>query len=231
MIKIVHANDLFRRPILAASMFRDRALQFRERLNWGAIELDDLGLEFDEYDDLNPVYIIIEDERGEHCASVRLMPTTGRTMLNEHFTGLTGDSEIRSPLIWEATRLCLSRRREVDGAILRRAPSALFWATCDLALRSGVEFLVAVYFTHMQRVWKLAGFEPEVLGAQDTEDGEICAGLWELTPEFRDYLAERSGMIGKRALEYFPSEDRFPVRDPHTRLNPMAIASEIAQLV
>lgn len=210
MIKIVHAADLYRRPVLAASMFRDRAAQFSERLRWGAIQLDDLGLEFDEYDDLNPVYVIIEDEAGEHCASVRLMPTTGRTMLNEHFTELCGGVELRSPLIWEATRLCLSPREGVPGSVARRAPSALFYATCDLAIRSGVEFLVAVYFTHMQRVWKLAGFAPEVLGTAMTADGEICAGLWELTPEFRELMGRRAGVSGRCDLQYFPSEDRFP---------------------
>ncbi|TVQ56926.1 MAG: autoinducer synthase [Rhodobacteraceae bacterium] len=209
MIKIVHAADLYRRPVLAASMFRDRALQFKDRLQWGAIETDDMGLEFDQYDELNPIYVIIEDENGQHACSARLLPTTGRTMLREHFSDLTGGVDISSPLIWEVTRLCLAPK-EADGISPRRAPAALFWAGCDLALRSGVEFFVAVYFSHMQRVWKMGGFAPEVLGTRDTPDGEICCGLWEITPAFRDMLAERSGLAGRNALQYFPSEARFP---------------------
>jgi acyl homoserine lactone synthase len=209
MIKIVHAADLYRRPVLAASMFRDRARQFKDRLQWGAIETDDLGLEFDQYDELNPVYVIIEEEDGQHACSARLLPTTGRTMLREHFSDLTGGVDISSPLIWEVTRFCISPG-EVSSVSPRRAPAALFWAGCDLALRSGVEFFVAVYFSHMQRVWKMNGFAPEILGTRETPEGELCCGLWEISPEFRDMLGERSGMAGRNALHYFPSEDRFP---------------------
>jgi acyl homoserine lactone synthase len=39
-------------------MFRDRAAQFHHRLGWD-VRLDDMGLEFDQYDAHNPLYIII----------------------------------------------------------------------------------------------------------------------------------------------------------------------------
>lgn len=210
MIKIVHAADLFRRPVLAASMFRDRAAQFHDRLRWGAIRLDDMGLEFDQYDEMNPVYVMLENEDGEHLGSGRVMPTTGRTMIGEHFSHLTGGVDIRSPLIWEVTRLCVSPRLKTVGAQqARRAPAALLGGCCDLALRSGVEFLVAVYYAPLHRFFKTAGFVPEVLGTQETPEGELYAGLWEVTTELRDKLAERAGMPDLNALQYFPSEDRF----------------------
>ncbi len=208
MIKIVHAADLFRRPILAASMFRDRAAQFHHRLRWDAIRLDDRGLEFDDYDDLNPVYIIIEDENGEHAGSGRLMPTTGRTMIAEHFPDLTGGVALRSPLIWEVTRLCVSPRSR-SRAEARKAPAAVLWGACDLALRSGVEFMVAVYYAPLQRFFQSAGFAPEVLGSRETPEGDILAGLWEITPELRDALAHCAGVGGASALQYFPGEHRF----------------------
>lgn len=210
MIKVVHAADLYRRPILAASMFRDRAAQFHHRLGWEAIQLDDLGLEFDQYDALDPIYVMIEDENGEHCGSGRMMPTTGRTMIAEHFADLTGGVAIQSPLIWEITRLCVSPRLRPGSALARRAPAALLWAGCDLALRSGVEFCVGVFFAPMLRVFKAAGFTPEVLGTQQSSDGEICAGLWEITEEARDRLAERAHVAPERDLRYFPTLAAFP---------------------
>jgi N-acyl-L-homoserine lactone synthetase len=209
MIKIVQANDLYRRPVLAASMFKDRAAQFHDRLQWEAIKLDDMGLEFDQYDELNPTYVIIEDEDGQHCGSGRLMPTTGRTMIKEHFSHLTGGVDICSPLIWEVTRLCVSPRIGAGSPIARRAPAALFYAGFDLALKAGVEFFVAVYFSHMTRVWKAIGAGPEVLGTCDTPDGEICAGLWEITEETRDRLAWRAGPLAQQEPVYFPKTDRF----------------------
>jgi len=225
MIKIVHAADLFRRPMLAASMFKDRAAQFHHRLGWDAVQLDDRGLEFDQYDDLNPIYVIIEDEHGEHCGSGRLMPTTGRTMIKEHFSNLTGGVDIESPLIWEVTRLCVSPRLPAASPIARRAPAALFYAGFDMALKAGVEFFVAVYFGHMHRVWKAIGATPELLGSMETPEGEICAGIWEVTEETRDQLARRAGSLIERAPTYFPDPGRFNfATEPRSTRPELAIA-------
>ena len=57
---------------------------------------------------LNPLYIIWEDADGRHGGSMRIMPTVGRTMTNEHFLHLTDGVRIASPLIWECTRFCLA---------------------------------------------------------------------------------------------------------------------------
>lgn len=209
MIKVVNAADLYRRPLLAASMFKDRAAQFKYRLGWDAVKLDDLGLEFDDYDALNPIYVMVEDENGEHCGSGRMMPTTGRTMIAEHFSDLTGGVPLSSPLIWEITRLCVSPRLDKGDPMSRRVPAALLYAGCDLALRSGVEFCTAVFFKPMLRVFKQAGFVPEVIGSRPSAEGEILAGLWEMTREATDQLAERAGVDPTVDLRYFPNEAHF----------------------
>lgn len=214
MIRIVHASDLYRRPLLAASMFKDRAAQFHDRLRWDAIKLDDLGLEYDQYDEFNPIYVIIEDEDGAHCGSGRIMPTTGQTMIQDHFSHLTGGVNLSSPLIWEVTRLCVSPRLAGTSPVARRVPAALFYAGYDLALQSGVEFFVAVYFAHMNRVWKAIGAAPEVLGSEETPDGEICAGIWEITEDVRDRLAWRAGALAEKGLNYMPSAERFNLGAP-----------------
>lgn len=226
MIKIVRAADLFRRPKLAATMFRDRALQFRERLGWD-VAIDDQGLEFDEYDDLNPIYVILHDEQGEHLGSGRLLPTTDRTMLTEHFADLTGGVEIESPLIWETTRFCVSPRAREDRRLALRIPPTLLWAGCEIALRCGVEFYVGVFSAPMLKVYQRAGWTPEVLGSRMTREGEVCAGLWEVTTEIRDRLAERAGQT-LTELEYYPREDRFPITPAAMLQNQMAVAAEVA---
>jgi acyl homoserine lactone synthase len=225
MIKIVYASDLYRRPFLAASMYRDRASQFKERLGWEAVSLDDKGLEFDAYDDHNPLYVIIEDEHGEHCGSGRLMPTTGPTMAADHFSDLFGGVALSSASIWEVTRLCVSPRPQAS-AIARRAPAALFWAGYDIAMRSGVDFFVAVYFERMQRIWRAIGAEPEVLGTRETPEGTICGGLWELTPETRDTLKRRAGALAETAPQLFPSANRFQLMNNVTPIYTKSKASE-----
>ncbi len=230
MIKLVYAADLFRRPVLAASMFRDRAVQFRDRLKWD-VNVDAWGHEFDQYDDLNPIYVVLEDEQGQHLGSARLLPTTGRTMTAEHFSDLTGGVAVQSPLIWETTRFCLSPRAQT-GRLAVRGPSTIMWAGCELALRSGIEFYLGVFNAQMLRVYKSTGWCPEVLGTRSTAEGEICVGLWEVTPQIRDNLRDRAGIGGAApTVEYFPTESRFPAPKAPSRKDTFAAAAEIARFL
>lgn len=208
MLKIVNAADLYRRPVLAASMFRDRAFQFKDRLRW-EVSVDDMGMEYDQYDALDPVYVIVEDEAGEHLGSGRILPTTGRTMIAEHFSDLLGDTQLCSPRIWEITRFCVSPRVRSRKQALR-IQSSLLWAGADLAKKSGVDFCLAVFNAPMIRIYKALGIAPEVLGSRDTPEGEICGGLWELSDELRAKFAENAGIVPGDAPEYFPCAERFP---------------------
>ena len=108
MIRYIYGTDLHKFPKLAEAMFRDRADQFKTRLGW-EVSVDESGLERDEYDDENPLYVIWENADGTHGGSMRLLPTVGRTMINDHFIHLTDGVRIQSPLIWECTRFCLAR--------------------------------------------------------------------------------------------------------------------------
>jgi acyl homoserine lactone synthase len=228
MINVIYAADLYRLPLLAASMYRDRAVQFKERLGW-AVNVDEYGHEFDDYDDLNPLYVILQNARGEHLGSGRLMPTTGRTMLNDHFQELTGGVSIESPLIWETTRFCVSPRVSADRRLAVSAPATLLWAGCEIALRSGIEFYAGVFAEPMLRIYKAAGWMPEVLGSRYTREGTICAGLWEVTATTRDRLAVRARRSGKEPeLRYLPDEDRFPSGTPLSAANAFAVTSALA---
>ena len=68
MIKYIFGTDLWQFPELAQSMFRDRTIQFSERLKWD-VYVDSKGYERDQYDLLNPIYVIVEDEDGRHAGS------------------------------------------------------------------------------------------------------------------------------------------------------------------
>ncbi len=87
MLRYLYADQLHQRPKLRDTMFRDRADQFKARLGWD-VTIDENGYERDAYDDLNPLYVIWEQADGTHGGSMRFLPTTGRTMVNEHFTDI-----------------------------------------------------------------------------------------------------------------------------------------------
>lgn len=189
MFTLVYGDDLLDFPHLANQMFRDRRAQFKDALGWN-LDVDALGREIDRYDLLNPLYLILRDENGVHLGSTRLMPTTGPTMIADHFSTLTDGVQIESPLIWECTRFFITRRARNS----RRDAAALMWAGCQMALRSGIEFYVGVTAAHMVRVFHACGWPAEVIGRRSDGDGDVCACLWEVNEEICDRLRTRAGI-------------------------------------
>ena len=154
MIRYVYADQLSQHPVLADSMFKDRTAQFKHRLDW-EVTVDGQGWEVDEYDRLNPLYIVWEDADGRHGGSVRVMPTTGRIMTNEHFLDLTGGVRIASPLIWECTRFCLAPDTSAGVA------AALLAAGVELGLRFGLEQALGVIYSKTVPLYRRIGSEPD----------------------------------------------------------------------
>jgi len=93
MFKLIYGDDLFDFPELANEMFQDRKSQFCDAFGWD-LEVDALGREIDKYDLMNPLYVILRDKSGHHLGSGRLMPTTGPTMIADHFSDMTDGVEV-----------------------------------------------------------------------------------------------------------------------------------------
>ena len=70
MLRYVYADQIDKFPKLRDTMFRDRADQFQTRLGWD-VAVADNGYEKDEYDELNPLYVIWEMPDGSHGGSMR----------------------------------------------------------------------------------------------------------------------------------------------------------------
>lgn len=193
MIRYIYAAELSEHPTLAGAMFTDRAVQFRDRLGWD-VEVDRLGWETDEYDRANPLYVIWEPERGVHGGSMRFLPTTGPTMLADHFTHLTDGVTLRSPRVWECTRFCVSPT--VPSCDVARQ---LLLAAAELGVGMGLSQSVGVFDARMIKIYGRLGWLPEVLGSADG----ISAGLWNFGTEVRDDLAQRAGVSLAQSRAWF----------------------------
>lgn len=187
MIRYIYGYELDQYPQLKDGMFRDRADQFKTRLGW-EVSVDESGAERDEYDALNPLYVIWEKADGTHGGSMRLLPTTGDCMVNDHFLGLTDGVRIESPLIWECTRFCLTRDAEP------RTAAALMLAGGEVMVGFGVKHYVGVFDARMVRIYRMIGSSPEILGSQGEGRDRVSVGLWEFTPDARDKVARRAGL-------------------------------------
>ena len=195
MIRYCHSTDLLRRPALRAAMHRDRAAQFRDRLRWD-VTVDDDGWERDEYDLLDPLYVIWEPRPGVHGGSMRFLPMSGRTMVADHFGHLM-DRTIDSPRIWECTRFCLS-----PGADARVA-GLLMLAGGELMRGFGLTHLLGVFDARMIRIYNAIGAAPEVLGSSGTGRDAISVGLWPFREEDRVKVLRRAGVSSELSEHWF----------------------------
>lgn len=187
MLRYVYADELHKFPKLAKGMFLDRADQFKTRLGWD-VDVDENGEERDRYDDLNPLYVIWEEPDGSHGGSMRILPTTGPVMVNDVFGHLTGGSPIRSPLIWEVTRFCLSRNASPHTA------GAIMLSGGEVMEGFGLTHIAGVFDARMIRIYRLIGSSPVVLGSQGKGRDQISVGLWPFSAEDCNRVAERAGV-------------------------------------
>ncbi len=196
MLRYLYADQLDTQPRLKKGMFTDRGVQFSARLGWD-VEVDQDGNERDAYDTLNPLYVIWEQADGTHGGSMRFLPTTGDTMINDHFLDLTDGVRIMSPSIWECTRFCLSPNAE------QRVSAALMLGGLELGLHFGLEHAVGVFDARMVRVYRRLGWGPTILGSEGSGKEAISAGLWEFLPELRPRLLARTGISSEVSNHWF----------------------------
>lgn len=198
MLRYIYANDLYQFPSLRDSMFQDRADQFKRRLGWD-VHVNEAGEERDEYDDINPLYVIWQKEDGSHGGSMRFLPTTGDTMVNDHFSHLLDGVRIESPFIWECTRFCLA-----PGAD-RRVTAALTLGAGEIMEEFHLKHFVGVFDQRMERIYSLMGLEPEVLGRIGEGRDAIGVGLWEMRAEVFAPTLDRAGIDRETSKQWFHS--------------------------
>lgn len=89
-----------------AEMHRLRYRVFKQRLDWNVAVSGDM--EVDEFDVLRPVHLLNRSNAGSIQGCVRLLPSSGPTMLRDTFPILLdGQPAPRSDRIWESSRFAL----------------------------------------------------------------------------------------------------------------------------
>ncbi len=204
MIRLLSPADKCEFESLFTEMFRARAAVFHDRLGW-TVDVRN-GLEIDQYDETDdPLYLITTDAAGRATASLRLLPTTGETMLRNEFAGFFSEPvDITSPLIWECTRFCVHPRGTTSPEAHRTASANLLTGLCDLSLRSGVKHIVGLYDARMTRVYSRIGWSPAQLAVSRPEFGNLIVGVWDVSQDAIEQMKRRmrqgnSGEFVKRA--------------------------------
>jgi acyl homoserine lactone synthase len=183
MIVVIEPHNAHEYSNLIDEMFRLRARIFRDRLRWDVQVVD--GKERDKYDDEAPVYLIYtDDETGEIKGSLRLLPTTGPTLLADFFSDTLPDAvHLSAPTIWECTRFCLDDeildRGRQDELLL--ASAVLIAALGEAAISAGIESIIGNFEAPMLRLYRRIGCEVEVLGSTSRYGRPVYLGLFSIS--------------------------------------------------
>lgn len=188
MILVIDAINRQFHSKLLEDMFRLRARVFAERLGWDVHV--ERGMEIDEFDALDPVYLIGLDETDTVVSCVRLLQTTGPHMLSDVFSDiLQGQAPLRAPTLWESTRFCVDTERlgltDRGPGSVARATSELMSATLDYARRCGITDIITVIDPVMNRVLKRSDNAPYDYVGNTVQMGKTkaMAALLDCTPE------------------------------------------------
>ena len=139
-------------------MYRLRHTVFHERLQWDVNSRD--GLEVDDYDDIQPIYMIARGSRGAVDGCWRLLPTEGPYMLKDTFPELLrGELAPRNRRIWELSRFAVAPlsaddRRQVNFSDVTFRMMQRLW---DFAEANGVDSYVTVTSVALERMMRKIG--------------------------------------------------------------------------
>ena len=148
-----------------ADMHRLRHRVFKERLDWDVLASGDM--EIDEFDALHPAYLLQRANDGRVQGCVRLLPSTGPTMLRDAFgVLLNGESPPASPSIWESSRFALDLRHDAAAAVsgIARATFELFIGMVEFGLARGLSSIVTVTDLRMERILRRASWPLKRIG-------------------------------------------------------------------
>lgn len=179
-----------------AAMHRLRFRIFKERLGWDVTVSGDM--EIDDFDACRPVYLLQTSHEGQVQGCVRLLPTTGPTMLRETFPALLEEQAApASDRIWESSRFGLDTSAGVSKSSrgLATATYELFAGMIEFGLERGLTDIVTVTDARMERILCRAKWPLRRLGRpRPIGSTTAVAGYLEVSLESLKRVREACGL-------------------------------------
>ncbi len=156
-IVVTNQNRQQYRPELQ-QMYRQRYHVFVEQLQWDLPHAND-GLECDEFDTEDTVYLLLLDRQGNIQGSSRLLPTLNPHLMSEIFSHLVEGEIPRGSHIWESSRSYILPDRRAKGVL-----GELFLAMLEIGLLLEIQKITFVCDMNFLSRILHAGWEVDPLG-------------------------------------------------------------------
>jgi len=181
-----------------AEMHRLRYRVFKGRLDWDVQVSGDM--EIDEFDAFHPAYLLLRASDGRVEGCVRLLPSTGPTMLRDTFPILLdGATAPCSPTIWESSRFALDIQADAPKVNhgLASATYELFAGMIEFGLSRQLNEIVTVTDARMERILRRAGWPLRRIGKPHALGNTLAvAGFLEVSMNSLRRVCSAGGLQG-----------------------------------
>jgi acyl homoserine lactone synthase len=181
-----------------AEMHQLRCRVFKDRMNWDVQVSNEL--EIDQYDALHPTYLLQRGHDAAITGCVRLLPTTGPTMLRDTFPMLLGNAAMpASEDVWESSRFALDvlETSPKGGRGLAVGTYELFAGMIEFGLARRLKEVVTVTDTRMERLLRAAGWSLHRIGVPaQIGNTQAVAGYLEVSRQALQRIRTGGGFKG-----------------------------------
>ncbi len=213
-------------------MFRMRHRFYVEGHKWKDLKSSD-GLETDEFDNEQAIYLIALDRFARVAAALRLNPTTGPNLLADKLSHFATEMPPRSPEIWDMTRWIVAERyRRSNRSGRRLMPSeTLSCGLLEFAHSRGITHFTDISEARLTPLLDASNWKYWPLGPiMDYENGKGQAQALLLDASVEQLMRQRArlGLTESVLFELKapPLEDS-PV-DAHKRMMERQLATAMA---
>ena len=197
MLEIVQAGQAGKTHFLF-DMHRMRKRVFYDRMAWD-VTITPLGLEVDQFDLPEAVYVLALDNNRRVIGNWRLLPTTGPTMIRDLWPQFLNSIDLPcDPYVWEGSRFAVSslEQNTRQGLIqANRATRELLCGVTELCMMCGITTVFGMYDKRIRRIFKALDCRASEI-SERLQIGSIEAevGRFEINEEMITRLREASGI-------------------------------------
>jgi acyl homoserine lactone synthase len=162
---------------IAVAEYRHRI--FIEKLGWPLPVQN--GLERDQFDRPDTIYVVARDRTGVICGCARLLPTTRPYLLGDVFPNLLGGQPVPSePTVWELSRFAAATPDSYGTSAAEAAINTrrLLAAAVSGAAAQGAERLITVSPLGIERLLQRMGVHAHRAGPPAYTDGKPIFACW-----------------------------------------------------
>lgn len=168
-------------PGIMNALGRYRHKVFIEKLGWNLA--CEHGMELDQFDHADTLYVIARNTSGDVVGSAHLLPTDRPYLLGEVFPQLMGGAAAPcDPLVWELSRFAATDFFAATGNALSQFSSTIVDDLLDAVMAEaashGVQRLITVSPLGIERLLRRRGFEARRAAPPQIIDGKPIFACW-----------------------------------------------------